>query len=156
YYTGVVFEIFDIGKNFRSISGGGRYDNLLDALGGQSLPAVGFGLGDVVLEELLREKGLLPDFTKSLDFYVVWVTEREMETAIKVAQRLRSQGYTAAFSLTTSRIGRMMKEAAGLNAKKVAIIGPDELAQNLVTVRDMAKGEEVKVTLEQLIGQEER
>ncbi len=60
YYTGMVFELFDANGEFRAICGGGRYDNLLGALGGVDLPALGFGMGDVVLTELLRDRGLLP------------------------------------------------------------------------------------------------
>ena len=60
YYTGTVFELFDAGRELRAICGGGRYDNLLQALGGVDLPALGFGMGDVVLGELLRERGLAP------------------------------------------------------------------------------------------------
>ena len=60
YYTGIVFELFDATGEFRAICGGGRYDNLLAALGGVDLPALGFGMGDVVLGELLRARGLMP------------------------------------------------------------------------------------------------
>ena len=60
YYTGTVFELFDAGRTLRAICGGGRYDELLEALGGVDLPALGFGMGDVVLGELLKERGLAP------------------------------------------------------------------------------------------------
>src|SRR6202008_4396225 len=61
YYTGIVFELFDAGRSLRAICGGGRYDGLLKALGGVDLPAVGFGMGDVVLGELLRERKVVVD-----------------------------------------------------------------------------------------------
>ena len=60
YYTGVVFELFDARGELRAICGGGRYDNLLKDLGGVDLPALGFGMGDVVLGELLKDRGLMP------------------------------------------------------------------------------------------------
>ena len=60
YYTGIVFEIFDRKGEFRAICGGGRYDRLLELVGGEPLPATGFGMGDVVLTELLADRGLLP------------------------------------------------------------------------------------------------
>src|SRR5918994_6709609 len=74
YYTGIVFELFDAGRTLRAICGGGRYDNLLDALGGVELPAVGFGMGDVVLGELLKEKGLSSGNPASIDVFLVFIT----------------------------------------------------------------------------------
>ena len=70
YYTGVVFEAFDAGRTLRAICGGGRYDGLLDALGGPPLPAVGFGFGDVVIQELLADLGLLPELPRRIDAVV--------------------------------------------------------------------------------------
>ncbi|MFI5239724.1 MAG: ATP phosphoribosyltransferase regulatory subunit, partial [Gemmatimonadales bacterium] len=70
YYTGLVFELFDRSGEFRAICGGGRYDNLLDAIGGAELPALGFGMGDVVLTELLRARKLLPPMAPSVDYWL--------------------------------------------------------------------------------------
>src|SRR6185312_14573359 len=70
YYTGIVFELFDRHGEFRAICGGGRYDNLLASLGGPDLPALGFGMGDVVLTELLRARGLLQPPDPALDYWV--------------------------------------------------------------------------------------
>src|SRR5690349_3568143 len=74
YYTGTVFELFDAGRTLRAICGGGRYDNLLAALGGVDLPALGFGMGDVVLAELLKERGLGPTAAADLDVFLAAVT----------------------------------------------------------------------------------
>ena len=71
YYTGVVFEAFDAGRTLRAICGGGRYDGLLAALGGSPLPAVGFGFGDVVIQELLADLGLLPELPRRIDAVVL-------------------------------------------------------------------------------------
>ena len=73
YYTGTVFELFDAGRTLRAICGGGRYDNLLSALGGVDLPALGFGMGDVVLGELLKERGLTSAVSAGLDVFVAAV-----------------------------------------------------------------------------------
>ncbi len=72
YYTGIVFELFDAKGELRAICGGGRYDNLLESLGGVDLPALGFGMGDVVLGELLRDRKLMPPAVPTLDFWVAF------------------------------------------------------------------------------------
>ena len=74
YYTGTVFELFDAGRSLRAICGGGRYDNLLQSLGGVDLPAAGFGMGDVVLAELLKDRGLVPAPVHALDAWIAAVT----------------------------------------------------------------------------------
>ena len=70
YYTGTVFELFDARGELRAICGGGRYDKLLQSLGGVDLPALGFGMGDVVLGELLRDRGLAPAAAASIDVFL--------------------------------------------------------------------------------------
>src|SRR5215207_1532287 len=89
YYTGIVFELFDASGEFRAICGGGRYDNLLEALGGVDMPALGFGMGDVVLGELLRARGLMPAGAQKLDFWVAPVTATNRLHAVRVAAELR-------------------------------------------------------------------
>src|SRR5690606_24414164 len=77
YYTGIVFELFDARGELRAICGGGRYDDLLRVIAGVDLPALGFGMGDVVLRELLAERGKLPKVTRKLDYYMVTATPQE-------------------------------------------------------------------------------
>ena len=77
YYTGTVFELFDAGRTLRAICGGGRYDNLLASLGGVDLPALGFGMGDVVLGELLRDRGMVPAEGSSIDVFVAAATPED-------------------------------------------------------------------------------
>ncbi len=89
YYTGTVFELFDAKRSLRAICGGGRYDNLLEHLGGVDLPAVGFGMGDVVLRELLKDKGLLPDYRPSVDVFVAAVTPEDQPYVLALAHELR-------------------------------------------------------------------
>src|SRR5262249_52310977 len=92
YYTGTVFELFDAGRTLRAICGGGRYDNLLASLGGVDLPALGFGMGDVVLSELLRERGLAPTATVCLDVFVAAVTPEDSSSVLALAHELRDAG----------------------------------------------------------------
>jgi len=150
YYTGIVFEIFDRKGEFRAVCGGGRYDRLLERVGGESLPAVGFGMGDVVLTELLKERGLLPNVSRTLDYFVVCVGDEVRERALTLAHRLRSRGASVAYALKGAGVRKQFKNAETEGAREVIVLGPDELAQGLARVRDMTTGEEREVTLETL------
>ena len=83
YYTGIVFELFDREGDLRAICGGGRYDRLLELVGGDPQPAVGFGMGDVVLGELLKEMNLVPEYERALDYFLVAVTGEEYPAALR-------------------------------------------------------------------------
>lgn len=151
YYTGTVFEIFDRQGELRAICGGGRYDRLLGALGGADLPAVGFGMGDVVLRELLAAHGLLPDTTPSVDYYVVCVTDGERALGRRVAQALRAAGWSVAYDLRGAGMGRQFKNADARGAARVVVLGPDEVAAGQAVVRDMVAGEEQRLPLADLL-----
>ncbi|MBW2315753.1 MAG: ATP phosphoribosyltransferase regulatory subunit, partial [Deltaproteobacteria bacterium] len=89
YYTGVVFEAFDAGGTLRAVCGGGRYDGLIEQLGGPALPAAGFGFGDVVIQELLSDHGLLPELAREVEAVVFAVSEAERPAAVRTVRRLR-------------------------------------------------------------------
>jgi histidyl-tRNA synthetase len=150
YYTGIVFELFDRKGELRAICGGGRYDRLLELVGGEALPAVGFGMGDVVLGELLSDRGLVPDYARSLDYFFVLISEEQRPDALRLAHRLRESGKTVAYPLGERGVGKQMKAAAKEGAHKVVILGPDELARDCVLVRDMASGEQCETPLDEL------
>lgn len=150
YYTGIVFEIFDRKRGLRAICGGGRYDRLLELVGGEALPAVGFGMGDVVLGELLSDRGLVPEWERSLDYFLVLISEEQRPDALRLAHRLRESDRTVAYSLSERSVGKQMKVAAREGAREVLIVGPDELARDCVLVRDMASGEEREIPLDEL------
>src|SRR5690606_12013265 len=95
YYTGIVFEIFDRRGELRAVCGGGRYDDLLRAVSEADLPAIGFGMGDVVLTELLRERGLVPAVLRPVDYFLVAVTEAERPLVRRIAHQLRDAGRSA-------------------------------------------------------------
>ncbi len=151
YYTGTVFEIFDRAGELRAICGGGRYDDLLASVGNVSLPAVGFGMGDVVLGELLADRGLLADVQPALDWYVVAVTEEDRADAVRVARALRARGQSALYALRPVPVGKQFKEADARGARAVVVIGPDERARGEAVVRDMTAGEERRVPLAELL-----
>jgi len=151
YYSGIVFELFDAGRSLRAICGGGRYDGLLKALGDIDLPGVGFGMGDVVLGELLKER--TPHAVESwrLDAYLVPVTIEDVPTVLRLAHALRNAGLRIEFSLKEQAISRQLKIAASRPAKRVVVIGPDERKQGEVVLRDMSTGTEQRVALSRLV-----
>jgi histidyl-tRNA synthetase len=152
YYTGTVFEIFDRQGELRAICGGGRYDRLLGAVSGSDLPAVGFGMGDVVLTELLRDRGLLPDGRPRVDTFIIAVSAGDRPLLLRIAQALRARGESVLYSFRPAGIGRQLKEADARGALRVIVLGPDELARGVAAVRTMTSGEQAEVPLDQLTG----
>jgi histidyl-tRNA synthetase len=142
YYTGVVFEVFDAAGSLRAICGGGRYDHLLEVMGGPSIPAVGFGFGDVVLTELLADKDLLPELPRELNDVVYAFGEDERPAAIAVATRLRRQGRKVELVLGRPKLKRVMGDADRSGAHRIYLLGPDEVRRGLVKVRDLVTGEQ--------------
>ena len=151
YYTGIVFELWERRGRLRAICGGGRYDDLLGALGGPDMPALGFGMGDVVLGELLKEKGLAPEMVASVDDFVVYVTEDQRAAAIRLVCQLRDRGRSAGLDLRGRSVGRQFRAADQAGASRALVIGPDEEAAGSVSVRDMETGNERTLTIEQIL-----
>ena len=138
YYTGLVYEVFDAADELRAIAGGGRYDNLLEVLGGPRVGATGFGMGDVVLGILLQEKGKLPSAAGGVDFFVIDDGEGLFDRVIGVVAQLRSRGFAAEYSYKRSAVGKQMKEANRRGARRVVLVRPEA-----VTVKEMASGRQV-------------
>lgn len=122
YYTGIVFEFFDRSGEFRAICGGGRYDDLLGALGGAALPALGFGMGDVVLTELLRARGLLPAHEPLVDYWITADDSVPMNAVMAEARRLRSTGYSVEYSLRPQSLSKQRKAARAAGARTLVHI----------------------------------
>lgn len=148
YYTGIVFEVFDRKGEFRAVCGGGRYDTLLEKAGGEALPAVGFGMGDVVLSELLRERGLAPDYRREVDFYIIPVEESLLPLARQIARAMRAEGHRVVYSLHSQSMKKQFSSAAAEGALNVVILGPEEVARGVAKVREMEGGLESEVELE--------
>ena len=150
YYTGPVWEILDVARELRAVAGGGRYDELIGALGGPDLPALGFGMGDAVLGELLAAKGLVPATPPRVDLVVVPVTAELAGAARQLVTKLRARGIAAEAPYGTPRIGRALKAADAAGATRVVIVGPDEWANGEVVVKHLASGSETRVRADEL------
>jgi histidyl-tRNA synthetase len=140
YYTGIVFELFDAGRTLRAISGGGRYDNLLQDLGGVSLPALGFGMGDVVLAELLKDKGAAPRSDSSIDVFLAFITQDDLTSVLALAHELRDNGLRVEYALSPQAVGKQLKLADARQARLAAVIGPDERIRGELVVKDLRSG----------------
>ena len=146
YYTGPVFEAFDRKGEFRAIAGGGRYDNLVKLISGGkvNLPALGFGMGDVVLLELLKARGLLPQFDAGVDVVVLIEDETMRPQSLKLVQDLRAAGRVVEYTLTPTKPDKQFKRAQELKAAYTARIEPD----GNVKVRNLRTREEKSVAAE--------
>lgn len=152
YYTGTVFELFDRQGKLRAICGGGRYDSLLSTLGGTDLPAVGFGMGDVVLGELLKDRGLRPGAPATIDCFVAAVTREDIPEVLRQAHRLRDAGLAVEYPLDAEpRLGRQLKLADTRGARLAVVIGPDDRERGEAQVKDLANKTQVAVPLDEVV-----
>jgi histidyl-tRNA synthetase len=155
YYTGVVFEAFDLRGEFRAIAGGGRYDNLVKLIsnGKVNLPALGFGMGDVVLLELLKARGRLPKFDPSLDAFCLIEDPALRGASLKVIQELRSAGLTVDYSLTPAKSDKQFKRAQELNAACSLRLDRSPAGELLARVKNLKTREEKSVPMAQAAAQ---
>jgi histidyl-tRNA synthetase len=150
YYTGPVFEAHDRAGELRAICGGGRYDKLLSTLGGKDLPATGFGFGDMVIMELLAEKGLVPELTSGNDDVVISLSPELRNAAMSVASSLRSAGRAVDLVLEDKRLKWAFKHAERSGAQRLVMVMPDEWKAGKVRIKDLETGEETNVDVESL------
>ena len=143
YYTGTVFEIYDRSEKMRAICGGGRYNRLLQEFLGVQVPGCGFGMGDVVLGEILEAKGLLPEYKRHVNYFLVRITDEELEPMLKVARSLRKDGYTVDYTYRLQPVKKQMARASKLNAEYALIFGPDEVKEGKVKLKNLNSGEEI-------------
>jgi histidyl-tRNA synthetase len=150
YYTGPVFEAHDRAGELRAICGGGRYDKLLSTLGGKDLPATGFGFGDMVIMELLAEKGLVPELTSGNDDVVISLSPELRNAAMHVASSLRATGRSVDLVLENKRLKWAFKHAERSGAQRLVMVMPDEWKDGKVRIKDLETGEETNVDVESL------
>ena len=148
YYTGLVFEAHDARGELRAILGGGRYDNVVELFGGPHTPAVGFGMGDAVLEILMKREGVWPEEKIEVDAFIA-VVKGYRSNAIKIAHNLRKHGFSVDIDLTNRNLGKQMKYANRINARYVVIVG-DEVKNDMVVLRNMESGNQKEISISEL------
>ena len=147
YYTGPVFEAHDRGGKLRAICGGGRYDRLLSSLGGNDMPATGFGFGDMVIMELLNEKGLVPDLPSGNEDIVIAIDESLRGAAMSVASKLRANGRAVDLVLEDKRMKWAFRHAERTGAQRLVMVMPEEWAAGNVRIKELESGEESDVAV---------
>ena len=155
YYTGVVFEVNSPEKKHRAICGGGRYDSLLSAFGGETVPAVGFGFGDVVVLDVLKELGRFPELPRKLDYTIIPFASEQVGIALKIATDLRMRGSVVDCNFSMKKMKKTMRQANESGAAKAILLFPEELAEDKVVIRDMILHEQKQVNIADLISKAE-
>jgi len=150
YYTGTVFELFDAQKALRAICGGGRYDDLLERVGGVDLPALGFGMGDVVLGELLKERGLVPPPGSVAQVFVVAATSDDRPTVLRLVHTLRARELRVEYALTDLKIGKQLELASARRARFAVVLGPEERSREVAVLKDLDTRGQREVPLSEL------
>lgn len=155
YYTGLVFEAFDRQGEFRAIAGGGRYDNLVKTIsaGKTDLPALGFGMGDVVLLELLKKRGLLPHFDAGLDVVCLIESEELRRDTLQLVQRLRDAGCAVEYALTPTKPDKQFKRALESNVPYTLRLQGGEAGQPVVLLKDLKSRAEQTLSIEEAVQQ---
>src|SRR5687768_3232804 len=151
YYTGIVFELFDSAGEMRAICGGGRYDTLLETLGGVDLPALGFGMGDVVLGEILRKRKLFPATSAATEYWVAADEDVEVTDVMGVAEQLRRHGRSVEYALKPQQLSRQLKAASAAGAANAVLLKRGEYSAGRVTIKDLKAGTERTLALGDLL-----
>ena len=151
YYTNIVFEIFDKHpENNRAMFGGGRYDGLIAEFGVEPLPTVGFGMGDVTLQNFLSQHKLLPDLAPETDARVILIGD-VYDKAQKVLANLRKEGLRLAVDSTNRKLDAQIKSASKAGLSYVIFIGERELSNQRFRLKNLVSGEEKELSQERLI-----
>jgi histidyl-tRNA synthetase len=151
YYTGSVFEVFDTSpENSRSLFGGGRYDNLVDLFGVASVPAVGFGMGDVTMQNYLETYHLIPSFTSGIDLTICTLDNRAVPQALAFTESLRKQGKRVVVDYSEKKIGQKISAAQKKGSVYAVCIGEQEIATDAYTLKTLADFSERPVSGKEL------
>lgn len=154
YYTGLIFEGRVPEYTVGSIGGGGRYDNLIEELSGQVIPAVGFGIGFDRTVEAVEALGLFPvKESQNTQVLVTVFDENMVSQSLKIAELLRSAGVTTEVYPALDKLGKQFKTADQKNIPYAVVIGEEESQQGLITVKDLKAGTQEKMTIQALITQ---
>lgn len=151
YYTGTIFEIFDKNPNNpRALFGGGRYDDLVSLFSDEKIPAIGFGMGDVTLRDVLETYKIIPNFKSSIDLYVCSLEEIFIRPASELASFWRSKGLNVQTDITIKKVREQMKRANKLKSPFAVCIGENEVRTKKVVVKNLFTGKEKKLKIEKV------
>ena len=150
YYTGIVFEARDSEANFRAIFGGGRYDDLVSAVGGDRVPGTGFAMGDMVIRLVLEQYDAAPPLrSRPSEILITTFDEGSLTATLALAADFRAAGISAEWYPVPDKLAKQLKYAVRVGARVAVILGPDEIAAGAVTVRDLVSGEQQSVSRDQ-------
>jgi len=147
YYTGIVFECFDTAGEFRAIFGGGRYDNLLTAIGGEPTGAVGLGFGDVVVTELLKARLGADAARERRGVAVGFMFPEQRDAAVRLAAKLRTGGECVDLALRPQKPKKFFSRADQGGAAKAVFLGPDDVERGTARLKDLATREETDLCI---------
>lgn len=151
YYTGIVFEVYDNNpENRRAVFGGGRYDDLLSIFGGEKVPAFGFGMGDVVIRDILETYKIMPEYRPKTDLYICTLKKDFQEYGNELAQKLREAGINVAVNLTDKKVGDQIKSADKQKIPYIICLGEDEMKSGEFKLKNLKTGKE-KIVNEETI-----
>ena len=147
YYTGIVFEIYDKGgDNIRAIFGGGRFDELLKMFNKESIPAVGFGMGDVVIKDILETYKLLPEIKPASQLHICVMDDKSIGYAQDLAQKIRENRINVSVDYSGKKIGDQFKYADKNKIPFVIVIGENEVNTGKLKIKELSSGTETEVT----------
>ena len=152
YYTGTIFEVFDVsGENNRSMLGGGRYDNLTALFGGEAITGIGFGMGDVTMRDFLDTHGLLTSDITAPTLMILPTEERYNMEAQKIAQEFRAAGVSVAVDLSTKKVGKKISDAADAFVTYALVLGENEMKSKSYIIKNLEEKAELSGTIAELI-----
>jgi histidyl-tRNA synthetase len=152
YYTGIVFEVYDLNPaNRRSVFGGGRYDDLLSLFGNEKVPAVGFGAGDVIARDLMETYGTLPKGDSLIDVALCVVGEQNTPFALDLAQSMRTKNISVVVDLSNKKVGDQIKNADKRGIPRIICIGDEEVKNGKLRMKILASGEEIAGNEEEIV-----
>jgi len=150
YYTGTVFEVRDKEGEFRTIIGGGRYDNLVGLFGDKKIPGVGFAAGDATLEEVLKKFSKMPKIENNNKILVTVFNESLFNDSLTVSQKLKEKKISNELYLNPDKLNKQIKYADKKGIKYVIILGPDEVKDKKVTIKDLTTGRQSTIALDKI------
>lgn len=153
YYTGIVIEMFDVGKEDipRALFGGGRYDDLLEIFGEEKIPAFGLGWGDLTTLQYLKSYNLIPNFKSNTDIFVCLIGEKDFKETFQLTSYLRDCGLNVLQQLEPAKLSNQLKYASKKDIPWVVIQGEDEIKKSMVQLKDMQSRESFLIKKEDVI-----